>query len=87
MRWSSMPGASPQVRAPGLDRAHAIQAGLPALVWCFNRLSALRRMGWRLGVVQSQPRPGADRRLADLQRPLTHGGLLYLIQRPLGRIA
>jgi hypothetical protein len=38
-------------------------------------------------VVHAHPLAGAERRLHDSQRPLTHDRLLYVLQQPLGRIA
>jgi hypothetical protein len=38
-------------------------------------------------VVHAHPLAGAERRLHDPQRPLTHDRLLYVVQQPLGRIA
>ena len=40
----------------------------------------------QLGVVHAHLLAGAERRLHDPQRPLTHDRLLYVIQRPFGRI-
>jgi hypothetical protein len=41
----------------------------------------------RVWVVHAHPLAGAERRLYDPQRPLTHDRLLYVLQQPLGRIA
>ena len=40
----------------------------------------------QLGVVHANLLAGAEWRLHDPQRPLTHDRLLYVIQRPFGRI-
>jgi hypothetical protein len=40
-----------------------------------------------LRVVHAHPLAGAERRLHDPQRPLTHDRLLYVLQQQLGRIA
>jgi hypothetical protein len=37
--------------------------------------------------VHAHPLAGAERRLHDPKRPLTHDRLLYVLQQPLGRIA
>jgi hypothetical protein len=41
---------------------------------------------WPEWVVHAHLLAGAEWRLHDPQRPLTHDRLLYVIQRPLGRI-
>jgi hypothetical protein len=46
----------------------------------------LRNRHGRVWVVHAHLLAGAEWRLHDPQRPLTHDRLLYVIQRPFGRI-
>jgi len=48
--------------------------------------TASERPGRQLRVVHAHLLAGAEWRLHDPQRPLTHDRLLYVIQRPFGRI-
>jgi len=54
---------------------------------CLLLQSALCNVVRLQRVVHAHPLAGAERRLHDPLRPLTHDRLLYVIQRPLGRIA
>jgi hypothetical protein len=51
-----------------------------------NFMAAFKQRVCRLRVVHAHLLAGAERRLHDPQRPLTNDRLLYVIQRPFGRI-
>jgi hypothetical protein len=60
--------------------------GSKNLEWQSVGMTGLERRVCRLRVVHAHLLAGAEWRLHDPQRPLTHDRLLYVIQRPFGRI-
>ena len=85
-----VPGAGhyPQEEAPGgnVETVTALLDRKVDEIFELKRPKAVVRDCLRR-VVHAHPLAGAERRLHDPQRPLTHDRLGYVIQRPLGRIA